>query len=44
MARYAIENRIEKAEDLKAFDRDGYRFDKALSTDTDWIFIREGNS
>lgn len=44
MARYAIENRIEKAEDLKAFDRDGYRFDKALSTDADWIFIREGNS
>ena len=44
MARYAIENRIEKAADLKAFDRDGYRFDKALSTDADWIFIREGNS
>ena len=44
MARYAIENRIEKAPDLKAFDRDGYRFDKALSTDADWIFIREGNS
>lgn len=44
MARYAIENRIEKAADLKAFDRDGYRFDKALSTEADWIFIREGNS
>ena len=44
MARYAIENRLEKVEDLKAFDRDGYRFDKSLSTDTDWIFIREGKS
>ena len=44
MARFAIENRLEKVEDLKAFDRDGYRFDKTLSTDTDWIFIREGNS
>ena len=44
MARFAIENRLEKVEDLKAFDRDGYRFDKNLSTDTDWIFIREGNS
>jgi len=44
MARFAIENRLEKVEDLKGFDRDGYRFDKSLSTDTDWIFIREGNS
>ena len=44
MARFAIENRLEKVEDLKAYDRDGYRFDKNLSTDTDWIFIREGNS
>jgi len=44
MARYAILNRIEKAEDLKAFDQDGYRFMPDLSTDFDWIFIREGNS
>jgi cytoplasmic iron level regulating protein YaaA (DUF328/UPF0246 family) len=44
MARYAIDNRIEQAADLRAFDRDGYRFDKALSTETDWIFIRSGNS
>lgn len=44
MARFAIDERIERADDLKAFDRDGYRFDKAGSTDTDWIFIRSGNS
>jgi cytoplasmic iron level regulating protein YaaA (DUF328/UPF0246 family) len=44
MARYAIDERIERAEDLKAFDRDGYRFDKAASTETDWIFTRTGNS
>ena len=44
MARFAIDERIDKAEDLKAFDRDGYRFDKAASTETDWIFIRSGNS
>jgi hypothetical protein len=43
MARFAIDERIEKAEDLKAFDRDGYRFDKAASTEADWIFTREGN-
>ena len=44
MARYAILNRIENAEDLKGFDQDGYRFMHDLSTESDWIFIREGNS
>ncbi|PZO05167.1 MAG: peroxide stress protein YaaA [Alphaproteobacteria bacterium] len=44
MARFVIDERIETPEDLKAFDRDGYRFDKATSTDTDWIFIRSGNT
>lgn len=43
MARFAIDERIERAQDLKAFDRDGYRFDKAASSDTDWIFTRSGN-
>ena len=44
MARFAVDERLETAEQLKAFDRDGYRFDKATSTETDWIFIRSGNS
>ena len=44
MARFAIEERIETATDLKAFDRDGYRLDKAASTDHDWIFTRRGNT
>ena len=44
MARFAIDERIETASDLKAFDRDGYRFQKAASTETDWIFTRAGNS
>jgi len=43
MARYAIDARLEKAEGLKRFDRDGYRFDAAASTEADWIFIRSGN-
>lgn len=43
MARFAIDQRIERAEDLKAFDRDGYHFDKSASSDTEWIFIRSGN-
>ncbi|MES2833842.1 MAG: peroxide stress protein YaaA [Pseudomonadota bacterium] len=44
MARFAIDERIETAVGLKAFDRDGYRFDKAGSSAADWIFIRSGNS
>ncbi|WP_332660211.1 peroxide stress protein YaaA [Brevundimonas sp.] len=43
MARFAIDERIERAQDLKAFDRDGYCFDKAASNDTEWIFTRSGN-
>jgi len=40
MARYAIDNRIERAADLRAFDRDGYRFVKSLSTDEEFTFAR----
>jgi cytoplasmic iron level regulating protein YaaA (DUF328/UPF0246 family) len=43
MARFAIDQRIERAEDLKAFDRDDYRFDPEASTASEWIFIRPGN-
>lgn len=44
MTRFAIDERIGTPADLKAFDRDGYRFDKTGSTETDWIFIRSGNT
>ena len=44
MARWAVDNRVERAEDLKGFDLEGYGFDKAASTDVEWIFIRSGNS
>jgi cytoplasmic iron level regulating protein YaaA (DUF328/UPF0246 family) len=44
MTRFAIDERIEDPEALKAFDRDGYRFDKAASNVTDWIFTRSGNN
>jgi cytoplasmic iron level regulating protein YaaA (DUF328/UPF0246 family) len=40
MARYAIDHRIDEAEKLKAFDTAGYKFEPALSTDTDWVFAR----
>lgn len=40
MTRFIIDKRLTKAEEIKAFDWDGYRFHEALSTDTDWVFTR----
>jgi cytoplasmic iron level regulating protein YaaA (DUF328/UPF0246 family) len=40
MARYAIDNRIERAQDLKGFDAAGYRFAPELSSDEEFTFIR----
>ena len=40
MARYAIDNRLERHADLKAFDIAGYRFDPARSSETDYVFAR----
>jgi cytoplasmic iron level regulating protein YaaA (DUF328/UPF0246 family) len=40
MARYAIDLRAERAEQLKGFDREGYGFRPGLSSPTDWVFAR----
>ena len=40
LARYAIDNRIKRADDLKAFDRDGYRFQAGQSSADLWVFSR----
>lgn len=40
LARYAIDNRIEAAADLKGFDLDGYRFQPHLSSDQEFTFLR----
>ena len=40
MARFAAVNRIEKRDDLKAFDLQGYRYNKALSSEGEWVFTR----
>ena len=36
----AIDNRIERADDLRAFDRDGYRFQAGESSADLWVFSR----
>ncbi|NDP19723.1 MAG: peroxide stress protein YaaA [Paludibacter sp.] len=40
MARYIIQNRIDKVEDLKGFDEAGYWFSPQLSTENKLVFTR----
>ncbi|MGE8547578.1 peroxide stress protein YaaA [Alcaligenes sp. Marseille-Q7550] len=40
MARYVIDHRIQKVEDLKAFDSEGYAFQPDLSTEDKLVFRR----
>jgi cytoplasmic iron level regulating protein YaaA (DUF328/UPF0246 family) len=40
MARFAIDERVEHKDDLKRFDREGYRFRPDLSTTAEWVFVR----
>lgn len=40
LARYAIDQRIDRAADLRAFDVDGYRFQAHLSSDEEYVFTR----
>ena len=40
MARYAVDHRLERADGLKGFDREGYRFAQDLSSGADWTFTR----
>lgn len=40
MCRYAIENRITEADDLKGFDLEGYRFSTEQSDADNWVFLR----
>ena len=40
MARYMIDQRAERADDLKTFDVEGYAFNEELSSRDEWIFTR----
>ncbi len=40
MARWIIQNRVKKAEEIKNFTEDGYIFNEELSFGNDWIFTR----
>ena len=43
MASFMVKNRINKPEDLKAFDWDGYGFNDNYSCDVQWVFTRKGS-
>ena len=41
MARWIMQNRIERAADLRDFDAEGYRLDKKASSETELVFSRK---
>lgn len=41
MARYLIENRVDKAEGVKGFDVSGYAFNEKMSKEQEWVFTRK---
>ncbi|MCQ3830133.1 peroxide stress protein YaaA [Microbulbifer elongatus] len=41
MSRWAIDNRVKKAEQLKDFDVAGYYFSEEHSKGNDWVFLRD---
>lgn len=40
MSRFIIQNNLSDAEEIKAFDWEGYYFHNHLSSDTEWVFTR----
>lgn len=40
MSNYIIKNKLNKVEDLKGFDYEGYLFNNDLSTSHEWVFTR----
>ena len=41
MCRYAIQNRITQADDLKGFNLEGYYFSEEQSDNNNWVFLRD---
>lgn len=40
MTNFAVKNRVEDVQELKAFGEAGYAYDESRSTDKEWVFIR----
>ena len=41
MCRYAIDNDISNVDKLKGFDYEGYAFNESMSSENEWVFIRD---
>jgi cytoplasmic iron level regulating protein YaaA (DUF328/UPF0246 family) len=41
LSRFIIKNQITNPEDIKAFNDDGYKFNKSLSKGNKWVFTRK---
>jgi len=41
MVNYIIKNRINSPENLKSFTSDGYKFNKSMSNEDNWVFTRK---
>lgn len=41
MARFIVDNEIDRVEDLKAFNYENYGYNAKLSNDRDWVFTRD---
>ena len=41
LSRYIIQNKLNDPEDIKLFNEDGYRFNKKLSNENNWVFTRK---
>ena len=41
MSRYIIQHKLSKPEDIKAFNVAGYHFDQTVSSENEWVFLRE---
>ena len=41
MSRYIITNRLSDPEDIKGFNLEGYKFNKGLSAEDNWVFTRD---
>jgi uncharacterized protein len=41
LSRFIIKNQLQDPEDIKDFNGDGYRFNKSLSKDKNWVFTRK---
>ena len=44
LSRYIIRQQLSDPEDIKRFDEEGYRFNKALSSGNTWVFTRKSTA